>query len=339
MTSKRAPSKTTATTAMWTESRPNSGDDTTWALGPSTFRESAPGDALYDDLEDFVLDQSEGEESSDDAGRTKKSGSGDRKQSKVSEGDSGVKEAAGSSSRNASNNTDNQTPQLQPTTKRKRRRVVYTADEELVLYLLHNHVSLEHSTRTDIFNRVFHDSGVIREKGALVMQWHRFKADYEEKFATLSTAELAEHEAWKKKIDKAMKDAGMASQIDGKQDNDSDSADDQEPRLATPKPKQPRKPRQSSQAREPRTKYTADHDIVLHILRSRKNIEAGALADVFNHIFRAEGVVRDKVALGKHWGRFKDSIQKRMDKLSPAELVEHKAWKQKVDDAIEELSQ
>jgi len=297
----------------------------------------AHGDELYETLEDFVFDQSEGEESSDDAARTEKSGSGDRKQNKVSEGDSGVKEAAGSSSRNASNNTDNQTPQLPA--KRKRRRVIYTADEELVLYLLHNHVSLEHSTRTDIFNRVFHDTGVIREKGALVMQWHRFKADYEEKYATLSTAELAEHEAWKKKIDKAMKDAGMASHSDDKQDDESDSADDRAYRLATPKPKQPRKPRQSSQAREPRTKYTADHDIVLHILRGRKNIEAGALADVFNHIFRAEGVVRDKVALGKHWGRFKDGIQERIATLSSAERAEHEAWKQKVKDAIEELSQ
>lgn len=99
MTSKRATSKSTAASKLSAEMRPNSGDDTTWAYGPSTFGKSAPGDALYDSLGDFVLDQSEGEESSEDAGRTEKSSSGDLEQNKVSEADGGIEEAAGSSSR------------------------------------------------------------------------------------------------------------------------------------------------------------------------------------------------------------------------------------------------
>jgi hypothetical protein len=207
------------------------------------------------------------------------------------------------------------------------------------------------------------------------MRWFSFKEEYEKRYAKLSTAELAEHEAWKKKIDKAMEDAGIeclsngkddndsdsadeeasrhaalerpgetrsrkkniskamedagnASDSDGKQDNDSDSANDLE--LQPAKLKQPKRPT--------RAKYTGDHEIVLHILRNRKDIDHDTLADVFNHIFRNEGVVRNKSALGKHWGRFKDFINNECSNLSPAEQAEYAAWKQKVDDTIEELS-
>jgi hypothetical protein len=345
MTSKRPTGKTAATSL-----RLDSSDNSAETRDIPRIGESAPGDALYETLEDFVFDQSEGEDSSDDDEGPEKSGGG-VEQNKVSEGDGEGKEATGlgrAGSHNDGDNTDNQTPQLPATTQRKRkRRDGYTADEDLVLYLLHTHVSLQHDTRVEVFNRVFHGQGVVREKGALVMQWFRFKDDYKRKFAKLSTAELAEHEAWKQKIDKAMKDACIASRNDGKQDDggqddgeqddgeqgdgeqddETDSADDQASHSAPP-----------GQRRETRARYTIEHEIVMHILRGRKNIDSGTSADIFNHIFRAEGVVRNKVAIGKHWGRFKDVIQKRIATLGAEEVAVYAAWEQEVDDTIEELS-
>jgi hypothetical protein len=376
MTSKKGTSKTAAVSAMPAELRSNSGDNTALTHDLPSFGKSVPGDELYETLEDFVFGQSEGEESSDNAGKTEKSGSGDVEQNKVSDGDVEVEEATGSSdSRHESDKTGKQTPPLLVTAQRKRkRRDAYTDDEELVLYLLHNHVPLQHDTRVDVFNRVFHGQGVVREKGALVMQWFRFKDDYKKRYAKLSTAELAEHEAWNRRIDMAMKDAGIASHNDGKQDNDSDSADDQASRIAPPKRPGETRARKKNvdkamkdagtashsddkqdndsdgaddpelqlappgQRRETRARYTTEHETVMHILRGRKNIDAGTLAEIFNHIFRAEGVVRNKVAIGKHWGRFKDVIQKRFANLNPEESAVYEAWKQEIDDAIEELS-
>jgi hypothetical protein len=57
---------------------------------------------------------------------------------------------------------------------------------------------------------------------------------YNKRFAKLSTAELAEHETWRQKIDNAMKDAGIASRSDGKHDDETDSADDQASQLGPP---------------------------------------------------------------------------------------------------------
>jgi hypothetical protein len=343
MTSKKPTAKTPSGSAMPAGS--NSSGNNAWTRDIPRIGKSAPGDALYETLEDFVFDQSEGEESGDDAEGSEKSGGG-VEQNKVSEGrgeDEDMTGLGSAGNHNEGDNTNNQTSRLPATTQRKRkRRDGYTADEDLVLYLLHTHVSLQHDTRVDVFNRVFHGQGVVREKGALVMQWFRFKEDYKKKFAKLSTAELAEHEAWKKKIDKAMKDAGIASRNDGKQDDggqddggqddakqddEADSVDDQTSQLA---------PR--GQRRETRARYTIEHEIVMHILRGRKNIDSGTQADIFNHIFRDEGVVRNKVAIGKHWGRFKDVIQKRFATLSPKEVAVYGAWEQEVDDAIEELS-
>lgn len=208
MTSKKSAGKTAAASAT------SAGYNSAWTRDTPRIGESAPGDALYETLEDFVFDQSEGEESSDDAEGSEKSGGGVQ-QNKVSEGDGEDKEATrlGSSGKHKDgDDTDNQTSQLPATTQRKRkRRDAYTADEDLVLYLLHTHVSLQHDTRVDVFNRVFHGQGVVREKGALVMQWFRLKDAYKQKFAKPSAAELAEHEAWEKKIDKAMKDAGIST--------------------------------------------------------------------------------------------------------------------------------
>ena len=158
------------------------------------------------------------------------------------------------------------------------------------------------------------------------MQWSRFKDDYTKRFAKLSAAELAEHEAWKQKIDRAMEEAGVASHGDGKQGDDSDSADDQASQPATPR-----------QPRETRARYTADHEIVLHILYGRKNLDPGIRTEIFNHVFRAEGVVRNRAAVGKHWGRFKAGIQKRFANLSPEQLAEHEAWRQEIDRAVREL--
>lgn len=320
-----------------------------------TVGKSAPGDALYESLEDFVLDQSEGEESGGDAKRGEKSGGGDLEQSKTGKDNGEKKEATGLSGTKKhadGDNTDQQTYRPPATTQRKRRRrVAYTIDEELVLYLLHNHVSLQHSDRTEIFNRVLPDQLVVREKGALIMQWSRFKDDYKKRYATLSAAELAEHEAWKKKIDQAMKDAGMKSQSDDqqdddkqgddKQDEDSDSGDDSEnsddsgsgdDRLAALRA-------YLASQREPRPRYTADEELVLYLLYTRANLDHDTRAKIFNHLFRDEGSVRNKAALGKHWGRWKVLLQNKYDRfINPMDLPLREAWRQKVDAAIEELS-
>ena len=256
--------------------------------------------------------------------------SGNIEQSRASDGGGDGDEGTDPSSARNDNDgvtTDRQTSRLLTAAQRKRkRRVPYAADEEIVLYLLHKHVSLQHSTRADIFKRVFPDQGIVREKGALIMQWSRFKDDYTKRFAKLSAAELAEHEAWKQKIDRAMEEAGVASHGDGKQGDDSDSADDQASQPATPR-----------QPRETRARYTADHEIVLHILYGRKNLDPGIRTEIFNHVFRAEDIVRNRAALGKHWGRFKAGIQKRFAHLSPEQITEHEEWKQEIDVAIREL--
>ncbi|GAB7331497.1 hypothetical protein MBLNU13_g02898t1 [Cladosporium sp. NU13] len=329
MAGKKATGKTTAVSIKSTELRPNSGEDTAWIRSLPPVDEPALGDALYETLEDFVLDQSEGEESSDHAERVEKSRGGNLEKSMDGNGDDEDTEArrlSSAGSRNDGDDIDQQTSQIPAATQRKRKRVAYAADEEIVLYLLHRHVSIQHEARTDIFNRVFRDQGIVRERGALIMQWSRFKDDYRKRFAKLSTAERAEHAAWKKKIDKAMKDDGKASHSDDKQGDDSDSFDDLASQLATVK-----------QPREGRARYTDDNEIVLHILRGRKNLDAGTRTKIFNHVFRAEGVVRNQ-ALGKHWRRLKDVLQKKFDHLSPEELAAHEWWKQKVDKAIEELS-
>ncbi|KAM0708172.1 hypothetical protein Q7P35_004822 [Cladosporium inversicolor] len=301
---------------------------------------SAPGDALYDSLEDFVLDQSEGEESGGDAERSEKSGGGNVEQSKMGNDDGGKEQATGlSGTRNHTegDNTNNRTSAPLATTQRKRRRrVAYTAHEDIVLYLLHNHVSLQHSDRTEIFNRVLPDQLVVREKGALIMQWLRFKDDYKKKFANLSTAELAEHEAWKKKIDQAIKDAGMKSQSgdkqdggkqvsekqddakqgdgkqddakqddgkqdDDKQDEDSDSGDESGSSDDSDSGDDPLAALRAYLAsqREARPRYTADEEVVLYLLFSRANLNHDTRAKVFNSVFRDEGIVRNKAALSK----------------------------------------
>ena len=66
MTSKKATVKSTAPSITSVGLKPNSGGDTTLARDLPPVARSAPGDALYNTLEDFVLDQSEGEESSDE---------------------------------------------------------------------------------------------------------------------------------------------------------------------------------------------------------------------------------------------------------------------------------
>lgn len=330
MTSKKAAGKTTLASTKSAGMRPNGGDDTTWTRDLPPAGKSAPGDVLYENLEDFVLDQSEGEESSDEAEVVAESESGNIEQSRASDGGGEGDEATEPSSARNNNDgdaTDRQTSQLLAAAQPKRkRRVPYAADEEIVLYLLHTYVSLRHSTRADIFKRVFPDRAIVREKGALIMQWSRFRDEYNKKFAKLSAAEHTEHKAWKKKIDKAMKDVGVASHGDGKQGDDSDSADDQASQPATPR-----------QPRETRARYTADHEIVLHILYGRKNLDPGIRTEIFNHVFRAEGVVRNRAAVGKHWGRFKAGIQKRFANLSPEQLAEHEAWKQEIDKAVREL--
>lgn len=330
MSSKKAAGKSTAASNTSVGLRPSSGGDTTWIRDLPPAGRSAPGDALYETLEDFVLDQSEGEESSDDAEVVAESESGNIEQSRASDGGGECDEATEPSSARNNNDGDTtgrQTSQLLTAAQRKRkRRVPYAAEEEIVLYLLHKHVSLQHSTRAEIFKRVFPDRGIVRGKVALIMQWSRFKDDYTKRFAKLSAAELAEHEAWKKKIDKAMKEAGVASHDDGKQGDDSDSADDQASQLATPR-----------QPRETRARYTADHEIVLHILYGCKNLDPGIRTEIFNHVFRTEAIVRNRAALGKHWGRFKAGIQKRFANLSPEQIAGHEAWKQEIDVAIREL--
>ena len=331
MTGKKATVKSTAASIKSTELRPNGGEHTTGARGLPPVGRSAPGDALYETLEDFVLDQSEGEESSDDAERVVQSESGNIEQSRGSDdGGEGDKATDPSSARNHNDgdSIDRHTSRLLTTTQRRRkRRVAYAADEEIVLHLLHRHVSLQHSTRTDIFNRIFSGRAIVREKGALIMQWLRIKDDYTKKVAKLSAAELAEHEAWKKKIDKTMKDAGVTSDGDGKQGDDNDSADDQASQLATPR-----------QPRDTRARYTANHELVLHILYGRKDLNTGTLTEIFNHLFRVQGIVRNRAALGKHWRRFKAGIQKRFANPSRGQLAELEQWKQKVDEAVEELS-
>lgn len=237
MTRNKLTGKTAATSAISAELRSDSSDKSAWTRDIPPSREFAPGDALYETLEDFVFDQSEGEESGEDAEGFEKSGGGDLEQNKVSEDKGEDKEAAGLSSaenHNDGDNTDTQASQLPATTQRKRRRDAYTAAEDHVLYLLHTHVSVQHGTRVEIFNRVFHGKDVVREKGALVMQWFRMKNIYNKRFAKLSTAELAEHETWRQKIDNAMKDAGIASRSDGKHDDETDSADDQASQLGPP---------------------------------------------------------------------------------------------------------
>ena len=332
MSSKKAAGKSTTASNTSVGLRPSSGGDTTWIRDRPPAGRSAPGDALYETLEDFVLDQSEVEESSDDAEEVAESESGNVEQSRASNGGGeGDKATYPSSARNDNDGdaTDRQTSRLLTATaqRKRKRRVPYAADEEIVLYLLHKHVSLQHSTRADMFKRVLPDRDIIREKGALIMQWSRFKDVYTKRFAKLSAAELAEHTAWKKKIDEAMKDAGVASHGDGKQGDDSDAANDQASQFTTPK-----------RFRETRAGYTADHDIVLYILYGRKNLDSGIRTEIFNHVFRAEGIVRNTAALGKHWGRFKAGIQKRFASLSPEQLAEHEAWKQEIDRAIRELN-
>lgn len=317
-----------------------------------TVGKSAPGDALYESLEDFVLDQSEGEESAD----------GELEQERAGKDDGRKEEATGLSgtrNHNNSDNTDQQTYRPPATTQRKRRRrVAYTAHEELVLYLLHTHVFLQHSDRTEIFNRVLPDQLVVREKGALIMQWSRFKDDYKKRYATLSAAELAEHEAWKKKIDQAMKDAAMKSQSDEKQGNDkqgvekqgndkqdegSDSSDDSENSEDSDSgdDRQAAARAYLASQREARPRYTADEELVLYLLYSRTNLDHDTRAKVINHLFRDrdEGIVRNKAALGKHWGRWKVLLQKKYDIfIHPTDLALREAWKLKIDAAIEELS-
>ena len=330
MTSQKATGNIPAAPTESTGLRLNSSYGITWARDLPPVEGSAPGDALYEALEDFVLDQSEGDESSDDGKIVEKSSDGNPEQSRAVNGDGEDKEATGVSNagnHNDGRDTNQQTSRLLTAKPRRRKRVPYAADEEIVLYLLHHHVSIQHYTRTHIFNRLFRGQGIVREKRALIMQWSRFKDDYSKRFANLSAAERAKHEAWKKKIDKAMKKALKASHSDDKQSHDSDGANDMMSRSAT-----------SKQPRETRARYTDENEIVLHILRGRKDLNAGTRAEIFNHVFHAEGVIRNQSSLGKHWRRFKDVLQKKFDNLSPAELAEHEWWKQRVDEAIQELS-
>ena len=345
MTGKKAVRNTTSAAKTSPGLISNSGADTSWTKDLPAVEESAPGDALYDTLEDFVLDQSEGEESSDDEAEDVEESSGDDpEQDNLSRGgeDDEVEERHSSArDRDDRDNTGDQASRLLTATQHKTRRQGYSNDHEVVLYLLHTYVSLTGEELTKVFNRVFRKQGVIRGKGALDMQWSRFKGDYKEKFANLSTAELAEHELWKKKIDAAIEDgAGVASHrhdkqsrdsdSDGKRekDSDSDSADEHASQLATTPQRQKLK----------RALYTADHDIVLYLLHGgRKTLETGALAEIFNHIFRTDGIARKGDGLVRHWRRFKDELQKKFANLSQEEFAEHEAWKQKIVEAFEEL--
>jgi hypothetical protein len=197
----------------------NNGDDTTWTRDLLPVEDSAPGDALYETLEDFVLDQSGGEGSSgDEAGAVEERDSGDPEQDKsgrsgdVDEGDERH------SSARAPNNYDDQdinsqTSRLPANSRPKFQRTRYTADEETVLYLLHRIRALGPGTLANIFNYMFRAGGIIREDRALVSRWSRHKNRLLEKFANPDPAGLAEQMVWKREIQKAIDELSMGFRI------------------------------------------------------------------------------------------------------------------------------
>lgn len=172
MASQRETSPATTTAAAALLQQITAGDeDMSWTQDLPAVEESAPGDALYGDLEAFVNGMSEGEDSSDGE-------DGEAEESQAGEDDDD--NTGGGAATQAA---------LAPTTAPpKRTRVDYTDEHKLVLYLLHERYDVKISSLAKIFNHVFRHEGHVRGQHPLEQRWFLWKSQMQTDFATLTPA-------------------------------------------------------------------------------------------------------------------------------------------------------
>lgn len=179
----------------------NNVEDTSWTDKLPLVEQFAPGGTVSETLEDFVLDQSEGEDSSNEnSGEGEEGVDDDAGQGRagIERGSDVVAEDVSSAEEGETNErAGNQAPRFPAATlPKKLTRVRWTTEYELVLYLLHHHVSLATNLLVDVFNHIFSGKSGVRAKNAIVKRWSRFKENIQKKFAN-PTAQvgLAEHKA------------------------------------------------------------------------------------------------------------------------------------------------
>jgi hypothetical protein len=208
MTSEKTVSNTTAAPSS-SSLISNSDDDTSWIKELPPVEASAPGDALYDTLEDFVLDQSEGENSSvDGAEGASEGGDGDAAQDTVKGGahpdEGGNCRSSARDLDDDEDDTSDQASRLPATTQSKSIRARYTTNQDMVLYLLRRRGLLGPENLTKVFNHMFRAGGVVREQSALANRLMRHNSDLQKRFADPDAAGLAVQKVWKQKMEKAV---------------------------------------------------------------------------------------------------------------------------------------
>lgn len=194
------------------EQMADSEDDLAWTKDLPPVEESAPGDSLYDSLEDFVADMSDGEGSSNSEG-----GRADDNEGKDGEDVAGKEEGQGKgcgtnmlvSTIQSANNTQSG-PSTQPEASEKTKRAFYTDEHKLVLFLLRQHHRLSDKDEATVFNHIFRAEGIVRGANGLRKRWSVWKKYLQEKFSNTTQDELAAHNVWKQKINDAKGELGIA---------------------------------------------------------------------------------------------------------------------------------
>lgn len=198
------------------EQMTDSEDDLAWTKDLPQVEESAPGDKLYDTLEDFVADMSDGEESSDSevesAEESAEKSEGKDGEDVAGEGEDQGKGCGTNMLASTIQSADNTQPgsSTQPEASEKNRHTFYTDEHKLVLFLLRRDHRLSNKDEARVFNLIFRAEGIVRASEGLRKRWSVWKEDLQEKFSNPTQDELAGQDVWKQKINGAKGELGIA---------------------------------------------------------------------------------------------------------------------------------
>lgn len=195
---------TTAAAALLRQFADND-DDMSWVGELPAVQESAPGDELYDTIEDFVADQSDGEESTarpvEEGEVVEEEDDNNNNNTTTTAAAAAITTTTTTTSAAGATQASGHPPTAPPARITRKR---WTGEQEIVLYLLHQHYGFEIHFRAQVFNRVFRHEGHVREGHALEQRWYHKKASWRNDFANLTPAQQNEHQRLRGEIDAAV---------------------------------------------------------------------------------------------------------------------------------------
>lgn len=194
------------------EQMADSEDDLAWTKDLPPVEESAPGDKLYDTLEDFVADMSDGEESSDSEVESTEESENKDGEDVAGEGEDHGRGCGTNMLASTIQSANNTQPgsSTQPEASEKNKHTFYTDEHKLVLFLLRQHHRLSNKDEARVFNHIFRAEGIVRGSEGLRKRWSAWKEELHEKLSNPTQDELAGQDLWKQKINGAKGELGIA---------------------------------------------------------------------------------------------------------------------------------